>query len=259
MIHRNWVGNTYLKHIARDADVKHKWTVKDLKSYNIFLKNTFLKAIIDKRRLSGNAAIKSGMDNLAWYKMDLWNRPRLEKAETPVTIQEFNPGSPKQKSEFFAMMNIEPTAFSKDTGEASWGREQIEELLIKFPDPFDDLYPVLEALIDHSYSAIIKNNFLKAFDSYTIDGVLHGNIKLFGAKSCRPTSNNPNLLNAPSSRSIYAKPLKKCLIAPPGRVIYTADLSALEDRVIANLSGDVNKQNVFLEGLDGHSLNACGY
>jgi len=116
MIHRTWVVNTYLKHIARDADVKHKWTVKDLKSYNIFLKDTFLKAIIDKRRLSGNATIKSGMDKLAWYKMDLWNRPRLEKAESPVTIQEFNPGSPKQKSEFFAMMNIEPTAFSKDTG-----------------------------------------------------------------------------------------------------------------------------------------------
>jgi len=63
----------------------------------------------------------------------------------------------------------------------------------------------------------------------------------------------------PSSRSIYAKPLKKCFIAPEGRVIYAIDLGALEDRGIANLSGDVNKQNIFLEDLDGHSLNACGY
>jgi len=42
-------------------------------------------------------------------------------------------------------------------------------------------------------------------------------------------------------------------------LIYAIDLSALEDRVIANLSGDENKSNIFLEGLDGHSLNACGY
>jgi DNA polymerase-1 len=67
------------------------------------------------------------------------------------------------------------------------------------------------------------------------------------------------LLNAPSSKSIYAKPLKRCFKAKEDFVIYTADLSALEDRVISNLSGDVNKCNVFKEGLDGHSLNACGY
>jgi DNA polymerase-1 len=63
----------------------------------------------------------------------------------------------------------------------------------------------------------------------------------------------------PSTKSIYAKPLKKCIVAPPGYLIWTIDYSALEDRVIANLSGDINKQNIFLEGLDGHSLNACGY
>jgi len=106
---------------------------------------------------------------------------------------------------------------------------------------------------------LLRTIFLKHSIPYTIDGVLHGNIRLFGAKSFRNTSNSPNLLNAPSTGSIYAKPLKRCIRAPDGHVIYTADLAALEDRVIANLSGDQNKKNIFLEGLDGHSLNACGY
>jgi DNA polymerase-1 len=66
-------------------------------------------------------------------------------------------------------------------------------------------------------------------------------------------------LNAPSSKSIYAYPLKKCIIAPPKRVVYTADLAAGEDRWMANLSGDKNKQSIFLENLDGHSLNSCVY
>lgn len=257
MVHRTWVVNHYLERKHRGKDTKDKWTVKDLKEYNIFLNDPFFKSIIEKREMKDVEFVVTAMLKLAQHKLDLWNRPRYEKAETPVDLEDFNPGSSKQCKEFFELMNIEPIAFSKDTGEASWGRDAVEQVLKESTD--EKLIDVLEAMVDYSYSAIIKNNFLKAFDSFTIDGVLHGNIKLFGAKSFRPTSNNPNLLNAPSSKSIYALPLKKCIVAPPSKVIYAIDLAALEDRVMANLSGDVNKGNVFLEGLDGHSLNACGY
>ncbi|MCP4489791.1 MAG: hypothetical protein GY820_21110 [Gammaproteobacteria bacterium] len=257
MVHRTWAINTHLNNIGRGSEVKEKWTVAQLKKLNIFLEDPFIAAVVAKRNLHNNATVQEAMIKLARYKLDLWNRPRLEKAEQPVDVEPFNAGSPKQKQEFFALMEIEPLARSKDTGEASWGRDQLEELLKQCSD--DKMTDVLEALVDHSYSAIIHNNFLKAFDSFTIDGVLHGNIRVFGAKSFRNTSNSPNLLNAPSSRSIYAKPLKRCFVAPDGYVIFTADLAALEDRVIANLSGDTNKQNIFLENLDGHSFHACGY
>lgn len=67
------------------------------------------------------------------------------------------------------------------------------------------------------------------------------------------------MLNAPSTGSVFAKPIKRCFTAPPGYVVYAIDLSALEDRVIASLSRDVNKMSVFTDGLDGHCLNALGY
>lgn len=257
VIHRAWVVNTYLKKINKSKDVKDKWTLKDLKTLNIFLKDNFISALCEKRRLTDNDNVKEGMLELAKYKLDLWNRPRYEKAKEPVKLEPFNPGSSKQVKEFFEFVDVPAKAFSKDTGDASWGRDQLEELFKETTD--EDLLGALQPMIDYSSSSIIKTNFIKAFDKFTVDGVLHGNIKLFGAKSFRNTSNSPNLLNAPSTGSIYAKPLKKCFVAPDNYVVYTADLSALEDRVIANLSGDKNKQNIFLEGLDGHSLNACGY
>lgn len=266
VIHRTWVVNTYLKSIKADKDVKDSWTVKALKSYNVFKENKVLEKIIDKSIAKNSDVLTAGMNALAEFKMELWNRPRYDKANSKAPLDPFNPGSAKQKQELFAMLKIEPLAFSEDTGDGSWGREYIEILLKQSDHSDKDLDEVLECIIDHSFSGIIKNNFLKAFDTYTIDGVLHGNIKLFGAKSFRNTSNSPNLLNMPSTKSIYAKPLKKCFVAPEataevpkGFLIYAIDLSALEDRVIANLSGDENKSNIFLEGLDGHSLNACGY
>ena len=63
----------------------------------------------------------------------------------------------------------------------------------------------------------------------------------------------------PSTGTIYAKPVKQCFIAKPGWIIYQVDLSALEDRVIANLAGDENKISIFVDDLDGHCLNSLYY
>jgi hypothetical protein len=259
ILHRTWVINHFLTLENLEKDCKEKWTIANVKRYNVWANKHFLTRIVENDVSPVSRTAVAAMKKLAEYKAEIWNKPRYEKAGQTVPVETFNPGSSKQKKELFEMLGIKAIAFSKETGEASWGREEIQQVLYDNPDPTKEIFPLLEALIDHSYSAIIKNNFIKGFDSFTIDGVLHGSIKLFGAKSFRNTSNSPNLLNMPSSKSIYAKPLKRCFVAPEGYLIYTADLGALEDRVIANLSGDTNKQNIFKEGLDGHSLNACGY
>ena len=63
----------------------------------------------------------------------------------------------------------------------------------------------------------------------------------------------------PSTGTKYAKAIKECFTAEPNHVFYMVDYSALEDRVIANLSKDKNKCSIFLKNVDGHCLNSYFY
>ena len=122
-----------------------------------------------------------------------------------------------------------------------------------------DVLEVVNLLLDFSNTAIIQKNFIKNFKLYTVDGRLYGHYNIGGTQSWRLSSTHPNLLNMPSSGSIYAKPVKKCFRAKDGFIFCMVDFNALEDRVIANLSKDKNKCSIFTDKLDGHCLNSYYY
>lgn len=233
-----------------------KWTAKDVKKHAE--KYLVLSKLLDGTIKLDNLYVEKAMQKFAEDKAEIYNRRYHENIEMlPVELPKFNPASSLQKRELFDWLGIESEAVSKDTGLPKWDRDQVERVHKTTQD--EDIIDFTQSFIDHSFSAIVKNNFVKAFYEYTTDGRLYGSMRLFGAKSFRLTSQNPNLLNLPSTKSIYSKPVKKCFVAPPGYVVLAIDYGALEDRVIASLSRDTNKCAVFTEGLDGHSLNAYGY
>lgn len=262
MVHRSYFMHIYAEQqdITEPVDLLPtgipKWPANLVKklvpSYPI------LGRLLDNKLDGSNSIVAKALDLLATHKSDMYNTKYLEQINNPVLeLPGFNPASSKQKQELFAWLNIESEAFSDTTGLPKWDRDQVERVHAETDN--DKVKLITACFIDHSFAAIVKNNFIEAFYNYTVEGRLHGQYKLLGAKSGRYTSSNPNMLNMPSTKSSFAKPIKKCFTAPEGFVIAAIDYAALEDRVMADLSLDENKVGLFTENLDGHSLSATYY
>lgn len=234
-----------------------KWTLADAK--RLITIHPAIQLLVTKRITLTNKFVKDAMKQLAKDKATIYNKRYYNNIENSneLALPPFNIASSIQKRKLFDWLGIPSEKTSKETGLPSWDRDEIERINKETNDL--KIKELTSSFIDYSFGAIVKNNFIKSFYLYTINNRLYGTMKLFGAKSFRLTSNNPNLLNMPSTKSIYSKPVKKCFIAPPGTVILAIDYGALEDRVIASLTRDENKCNIFLKGLDGHCLNAYGY
>jgi len=204
MAHRSYYMETLLDTVITKYQVpdtlgqlpngKPKWSVKDVKT---FLEaypdlNEYITPILEKTITKDDTLALDAMRKLATDKTNLYNikyTSAIKNLNQYDLVGDFNPGSSKQKNELFRMLNIECEAFSKDTGAPSWNREQVERVNRETTD--EDVKTLTQAFIDHSFSAIIKNNFIAAFDRYCINDTLYGNLKLAGAKSFRLTSQNP--------------------------------------------------------------------
>lgn len=72
------------------------------------------------------------------------------------------------------------------------------------------------------------------YESYTdrqVNGRIFGHFEPLGAQTGRMSCGHPNLQNIPAV-------LRPCVVAPPGRVLLSADYSGCELRIAAALSGD---------------------
>jgi len=240
-----------------------KWTAKDVKHLLTIQSHHLVEQVADKSMNPNSTVALAAMRMLAITKANLYNKRYIDAIENvdESILPPFNPGSTKQKTEFFDFLNVAPIAFSKDTGNPSWGRAELKELLHTTTDT--DLKDAIQSMIEYSQGAIIKNNFVKGFIDCSINGNLKGNIKIFGTKTFRPTSGGTgyiNFLNMPSTGSIFSKPIKECIIAREGFIQLSSDYSSLEDKVISCLSHDKNKIITQTDSeLDAHLFHATIY
>lgn len=129
IIHRTYLVNYYLENNEHSKDTRDKWTIKDLKDYNIWIESNFISRVIFDQVGEHDSYAISAMIKLAEDKLELWNKPRYDKVKAGIRVPDFNPASSVNKKEFFDMIKATPLARSKDTGEASYGRKEIEQYL----------------------------------------------------------------------------------------------------------------------------------
>lgn len=82
------------------------------------------------------------------------------------------------------------------------------------------------------------------------DGRVYPHWNQLGASSGRMSCSDPNLQQLPRGAC------RRCIVAPPGRMLVKADYSQIELRIAAKVSGDKAMLDAFTRGDDLHALTA---
>ena len=245
-----------------------KWTAKDVKLCYDKCQLPILTQILDKSIPIDSVIARAAMRMYATTKANLYNKQYVDQLAdlSGFTIPEFNPGSNPQVSALFQKHNLPPVVFSKETNEPSYGREALEIYEQQLPE--GPMIDVVKSLLKISAVKTTRSNFVENFLNYHINERVYPSYKLWGTLSFRPSGGGDkkgiksgfiNPLNQPATGSPQAKLVKKCIAAPAGKILIAADLSSLEDRVIANISNSKAKKDLILEGYDGHLYHAAMY
>ena len=88
-----------------------------------------------------------------------------------------------------------------------------------------------------------------------IDSRLHGQYFQLSTRAGRFSSRDPNIQQIPK-RGEEGLAIRRLFKAPPGRKLIKGDLSGIELRIMARLSGDKTMMEAFSQGQDLHKLTA---
>jgi len=212
----------------------------------------------------------------------------LGRLQRKTGIPDFNPGSPKQVSEYVygsdngslgLPFGEKEMAVVKKNADGDWraalaearkkrkGRQSttftsrrgkqregptskavLKSLARVVPEHKQVLYDIVEYRNLTKNAGTYVNGMLDRVD---VDGRIRGNFNLHGTATGRLSSDGPNLQNIPDSSHTGIE-VRNGFIADEGNVLLEADYSQLELRVAAWLSDDDEFKQVFIEGRDVH-------
>ncbi|MBS7349912.1 MAG: DNA polymerase I [Comamonas sp.] len=174
----------------------------------------------------------------------------LEQTAYELAGQSFNLASPKQLGEvFFDTLGL-PVIKKTPSGARSTDEEVLEKLAQDYPLP--------AKILEYRSLSKLKNTYTDKLAQMALPrtGRVHTNYAQSVAVTGRLASNEPNLQNIPV-RTPEGRRIRQAFIAPPGRLIASADYSQIELRIMAHLSGDEALLQAFHEGQDIHRATAA--
>ncbi len=175
---------------------------------------------------------------------------QLEKEAHDLAGQPFNLGSPKQIGEIFFVKLGLPVVKKTPSGAPSTDEEVLEKLA--------EDYPLPAKILEHRGLSKLKGTYTDKLAQMALPrtGRVHTHYAQAVAVTGRLSSNDPNLQNIPI-RTPEGRRVREAFVAPPGRLIASADYSQIELRIMAHISGDEALLRAFHEGVDVHRATAA--
>jgi DNA polymerase-1 len=173
----------------------------------------------------------------------------LEKSIYGHAGFEFNIKSTQQLAEvLFDKLNLQPPRRSR-TKVRSTAAEVLEELAL--------VHELPKKILEHRELAKLKSTYADALPKliHPATGRLHTRLSQTGTATGRLSSSNPNLQNIPV-RTALGREIRAAFVAPKGHVLFSADYSQIELRILAHLSEDPVLVEAFRHGEDIHSRTA---
>ncbi len=119
-------------------------------------------------------------------------------------------------------------------------------------------HEVPRLMMEYRELSKLQSTYVDALPGYirSDTGRVHTTFNQTGAATGRLSSSDPNLQNIPV-RTKRGGEIRRAFIAPPGRLLLTADYSQVELRLLAHLSGDAAFVAAFQRGGDIHRQTAA--
>ena len=174
---------------------------------------------------------------------------KLENDICQLAGTKFNPNSTVQLAEaLFVKLRLPTKGIKKTSRGYSTGAKELDKL--------KDTHPIIKKIIDYREASKLLNTYITPMPNLADkNGRIHTTFTQNVTATGRLSSVNPNLQNIPV-RTEEGKRIRTGFIAPPGRVLVSADYSQFELRLAAVLSNDQALIADFNSGTDVHTKTA---
>lgn len=164
--------------------------------------------------------------------------------------KEFNVNSPSQLADVLFVDLALPTKGIKKTKTGySTAAPELEKLA--------DAHEIVPLISEYREVAKLKSTYADSLPLLVAkDGRIHCRFNQCVAATGRLSSSDPNMQNIPV-RTELGREIRKAFIAPPGRVLISADYSQIELRLAAAIAKDKSFIDAFRDGADIHRRTAA--
>ncbi len=168
---------------------------------------------------------------------------KLEQEIWNLAGHEFNIGSPKQLGAvLFDELGL--PANKKRSTDA----DTLNELI--------DAHPIIEKILNWRSNAKLAGTYADALPRQIAhDGRIHTTYLQTSTNTGRLSSRNPNLQNIPIKTDV-GEQIRKCFIAPAGKMLISADYSQIQLRLLADVADVQTFRETFKAGTDIHEQTA---